>query len=395
MADDLIHWRRDFPILEKTTYLISNSLGAMPRGVYDSVRAYADLWAERGVRAWGDCWWEMPVALGDLLAPIIGSGPAEVSFHQNVTLAEAVVLSCFGFGGPRRKIVYTGMDFPSVMYLYQAARERGAEIVRVPSRDGIRVDLDDLLSAIDERTLLVPVSHVLFKSAYIMDAAQIVRRAHDVGALVVLDVYQSAGTVPIDVRQLGVDFAIGGCLKWLCGGPGAAFLWVRPELRAALQPELTGWMAHERSFAFEPEMSLREDAFRFLNGTPHVPCLYAARPGLEILGKIGIPAVREKSIRQTRRIIDLAESEGFAVRAPERDNERGGTVAIDTPFAYEVSRELIRREFLVDFRPGAGVRISPHFYTLDDEIEAVIAEIRKILDSRAYEPHLASRTYVT
>lgn len=394
-SDDLLSWRKEFPIVEKTTYLISNSLGAMPRQVYDSVREYAETWATRGVRAWEDSWWEMPVRLGDLLAPILGTGPGEVSFHQNVTLAESIVLSCFDFSDQRRKIVYTSMEFPSVMYLYQSAQCRGAEICVVQSRDGIGVEIEDLLRAIDERTLLVPVSHVLFKSAYIMDAREIIRRAHEVGALVVLDVYQSAGTIPINVKDLDADIVIGGCLKWLCGGPGAAFLWVRPELRNKLEPRLTGWMAHERSFAFEPEMSMRDDAFRFLNGTPHVPCLYAARPGLEVLGQIGIECVRRKSKRQTRYLMDLAGQEGFSVTAPGRDEERGGTVAIAVPHAYEVARELIRREFLVDFRPGAGIRISPHFYNTDDELLSVIKEMRAILDTRAYEKYLTNRGYVT
>jgi kynureninase len=337
----------------------------------------------------------MPVKLGDLLGPILGCGPGEISFHQNVTLAEAVVLSCFDFSGPRRKIVYTDMEFPSVRYLYQAQKEQGAEICVVDSDDGVTVDLGRLLEAIDERTLLVPVSHVLFKSAGIMDAGAIVRRAHEVGALVILDVYQSAGILPLDVKQLDVDFVIGGCLKWLCGGPGAAFLYVRPDLRARFEPRLTGWMAHTDSFAFEPEMRFREDAFRYLNGTPHVPCLYAARPGLEILGKIGAGRVRAKSMRQTARLIELARAHGFALTAPEKPEERGGTVAVNPPYAYEVSRELIRREFIVDYRPGAGVRISPHFYTSDQELEAIVREMRRILDTRAYEKHQGQRAYVT
>lgn len=393
---DLLRWRSEFPILEKTVYLISNSLGAMPRAVNDALREYADAWATRGVRAWGDSWWEMPVLLGDLLGPILGCGPGEVSFHQNVTLAEAIILSCFDFKGARRKIVYTDMEFPSVMYLYQAQAARGAEICVVKSEDGISIDLNRFLDAIDERTLLVPVSHVLFKSAYIMDAQAIVRKAHEVGALVILDVYQSAGIIPLDVRKLEVDVAIGGCLKWLCGGPGAAFLYVRPDLQTRLEPKLTGWMAHRNAFAFETEgMRFRDDAFRFLNGTPHIPCLYAARPGLEILGKIGIRRVRENSIRQVAYLIELAREQGFPLTVPGTTEERGGTVAVNTPFAYEVSRELIQRDFVVDFRPGAGIRVSPHFYTSDEELRAVIREMRQILDTRAYEKHIGKRSFVT
>ena len=393
---NLLSWRKEFPILEKTVYLISNSLGAMPRGVNDALREYAETWATRGVRAWGESWWEMPVRLGDLLGPILGCGPGDISFHQNVTLAEAVVLSCFDFEGSRRRILLTDMEFPSVMYLYQAQQSRGAEICVVQSQDGISIDLDRFLAAIDETTLLVPVSHVLFKSAYIMDARAIIRRAREVGATVVLDVYQSAGIVPIDVKALEADVVIGGCLKWLCGGPGAAFLYVRPDLRSKLEPKLTGWMAHRNSFGFETGgMRFRDDAFRFLNGTPHVPCLYAARPGLEIVGQIGVERVRANSMRQVARLIELAREQGFPLTVPATPEQRGGTVAVNPPHAYEVSRELLRRDFVVDFRPGAGIRISPHFYTSDEELERVIREIRQIIDSRAYEKHFGRRSFVT
>jgi len=395
-SEDLLRWRKEFPILTTTTYLISNSLGAMPRAVFDSLQEYAGAWATRGVRAWGDSWWEMPVALGDLLVPILGCGPGEVSFHQNVTLAEAVALSCFDFNGPRRKIVLTDMEFPSVMYLYQAQRDRGADIRVVPSHDGISIDLERLLGEIDETTQLVPVSHVLFKSAFVMDARAIVHKAHAVGATVILDVYQSAGILPIDVKELEVDFVIGGCLKWLCGGPGAAFLYVRPDLRSRLEPKLTGWMAHRDSFAFETGgMRYRDDAFRFLNGTPHIPCLYAARPGLEILGQIGVREVRANSMRQTALLVEAAREQGFPLTIPDRPEARGGTVAVNPPHAYEISRELIQREFIVDYRPGAGIRVSPHFYTTDDELRAVIQEIRRIIDTRAYARHFGARSYVT
>ncbi len=395
-AKELLEWRPEFPILESTVYLISNSLGAMPRAVKDALADYAEAWAVRGVRAWGDGWWEMPVRLGDLLVPILGCAPGEVSFHQNVTLAEAVVLSCFDFDGPRRKIVCTDMEFPSLLYLYEAQRARGAELHLVESDDGITVDLQRLLDAIDERTLLVPVSHVLFKSAFIQDAREIVRKAREAGAVVVLDVYQSAGTLPIDVKDLGVDIAVGGCLKWLCGGPGAAFLYVRPDLLPRLEPKLTGWMAHRQSFAFDPgPIRYRDDAFRLLNGTPHVPCLYAARPGLEIIGAVGVGRIRENSMRQTALLVELASAEGFRLTTPANPEERGGTVAFDVPHACAVSRELLRRNVIVDYRPGAGIRVSPHFYTSDDEIRTVVGEIREILDTRAYEKHLETGGYVT
>jgi kynureninase len=229
---------------------------------------------------------------------------------------------------------------------------------------------------------------VLFKSSYIQDAQAIIERAHQVGAHVILDVYQSAGTIPVDVKELEADFVVGGCLKWLCGGPGAAFLYVRPELRRNLHPRLTGWMAHEEPFAFENgPIRFRDDAFRFLNGTPHIPCLYAARPGLEILGSIEMCQIRRKSVRQVARLIDLARSHGFPLTTPDRAEDRGGTVAINPPYAYEVSRELVRRQFLVDFRPGAGIRVSPHFYTADEELDAVVGEMADIVHTRASKQH--------
>ena len=395
-SEELLAWRKEFPILEKSVYLISNSLGAMPREVYDSLHDYCDTWARSGVRAWAESWWDMPAKSGDLLAPILGTGPGEVSIHQNVTLAEAIVLSCFEFNGPRRKVVLSAMDFPSLLYLYQAQKSRGAEVCLVESVDGITVNLEQLLDAIDERTLLVPISQVLFKSSYVVDAKRVIQKAHEVGAYVILDVYQSAGVIPIDVKGLNVDFVVGGCLKWLCGGPGAAFLYVRPDLRARLEPKLTGWMAHQRAFDFDAgPIRYRDDAFRFLNGTPHIPCMYAARPGLEIIGKIGVPRIRLNSIRQTSYLIDRARGEGFELTVPDCPESRAGTVAVRTPHAYEVSRELLRREFLIDFRQGAGIRISPHFYNSDAELKAVISEMRKILDSKAYEKHFGARSYVT
>lgn len=288
------------------------------------------------------------------------------------------------------------MEFPSVMYLYQAQRSRGAILHIVSSADGIRIDRARLLEAIDEETLLVPVSHVLFKSAYIQDARAIVQRAHEVGAYVVLDVYQSAGTVPLNLSELEVDFAVGGCLKWLCGGPGAAFLYVRRDLQLLLEPKLTGWMAHNDSFAFETgDIRYRDDAFRFLNGTPNIPGLYAARRGLEIIGEIGVDSIRRKSERQIAHLIELARQEGLPITAPEEPGDRGGTVAINPEHAYEISRELLRREILIDYRPGAGIRISPHFYTSEEELEVLIRETRIILESKAYAKHIGARTYVT
>src|SRR5438309_5776914 len=313
--DDLLKWRGEFPILERTTYLISNSLGAMPRSVYDAMRAYADSWGERGVRAWEEGWWEMAVRVGDQIAPLIGAGPGEISLHQNVTLTQAVISSCFDFRGPRNKIVLVDLEFPSIQYFYHEQRRHGARVEVIPSEDSIRFNLEKLLAAIDETTLLVPISLVLFRSSFIVNARAIIERAHRVGAHVILDAFQAAGTIPVDVRSLGADFAVGGVLKWLCGGPGVGYLYVREDLRAKLRPALTGWIAHRRPFGFESgAIDSREDSFRYLNGTPHIPALYACQPGLDILNAVGIEAIRAKSQRMTTRLLDGAKSRGWHVK---------------------------------------------------------------------------------
>ncbi|HKS30131.1 MAG TPA: aminotransferase class V-fold PLP-dependent enzyme [Pyrinomonadaceae bacterium] len=389
MTDELLKWRERFPILDKTVYLISHSLGAMPREVYDSMQEYAEAWATRGVRAWAEGWWDMPVTLGDEIARIIGAEPGNVAMHQNVSICQSLILSCFDPEPPRNKIVYSELNFPSVMYVYEAhARHGRLRIETVKSDDGITVPLERYMEAIDEETLLVPISHVLFKSAYLQDVRAIIERAHEVGAMVVLDAYQSAGTVPFSVRELNVDFAVGGSVKWLCGGPGAGYLYVRPDLQSKLEPKTTGWMAHESPFAFEGgPIRYASGITRFLHGSPSVPALFAARSGYRIINEIGVEQIRAKSVRQTTRLIELAEEAGFRVTSPKSAEERGGTITVAVEHAASVTKELIRREFIVDYRPGAGVRISPHFYTKDEELDLVIGEMRKIVDTRAYAEH--------
>ncbi len=382
MDDTLGNWRREFPILERTTYLVSHSLGAMPRSAKTRLAQFADEWADRGVRAWAEGWWDKPVTTGDQIGRLIGAPRGSVVMHQNVSVCESVVLSCFDFSGRRNKIVYEALNFPSVMYVYEAQRALGARIHAVPSDDGISISLERLCEAIDEETLLVPISHVLFKSGFIQDVATIVRRAHAVGAHVIADLYQSAGSVPIDVTAWDVDFATGGSVKWLCGGPGAGYLYVAPRLQAQLSPRMTGWRAHARPFAFEPgPIDYAEGAARFLHGTPAVAPLYAAEAGYDIVEAVGVRAIREKSMRQTELLIQRALELGFTVRSPRRAADRSGMVIVDVPNSAAVARELIRREILIDHRPGAGIRLSPHFYTTDAEILNALDVIRVILDA--------------
>src|SRR5580704_3302368 len=360
----------------------------MPRGVYDNMRSYADSWAQRGVRAWEEGWWDMAVGVGDKIAPLIGARPGEISLHQNVTTTQAVISSCFDFSGPRNKVLMVDLEFPSIQYFYNEQKRFGARVETVPTPDNIRIDLDKFLAAMDETTLLVPISQVLFRSSYIVNAQAIIERAHRVGAYVVLDVFQATGTIPLDVRSLEVDFAVGGVLKWLCGGPGVAYLYVREDLRAKLRPALTGWIAHQRPFAFETgAIDSREDSFRYLNGTPHIPALFACQPGLEILNKAGVEAIRAKSIAMTTRLMQGAKARGWRVNTPENAAERAGTVSVDCPHAYEVSRELLAREIMIDFRPKAGIRLSPHFYNRMQECDFALAQIEEILNTNAWEKH--------
>jgi kynureninase len=396
MTDPLLRFRPEFPILERTTYLVSNSLGAMPRTVSERLAEYIEAWGERGVRAWAEGWWEMPVTVGDEIAPLIGAGRSEVVMFPNVSIAQAAVLSALDYSPPRDTIVMTALDFPSVRYVYDGLAARlGARIVVVPSDDGIGIELDRLLAAIDERTRLVAISHVLFRSAYVLDADAICRRAHEVGALVSLDAFHSVGVLPVDVRRSGADFLTGGVLKWLCGGPGGAFLYVSPAVRDRLAPTLTGWQAHARPFAFEPEMEYALGAFRWLNGTPVIPALYAAAEGPKCVRRAGIEAIRAKSTQQTARLIELADARGYRVHAPRDPARRGGTVAFDVPHGYEVAQALLARDILVDYRPDAGIRIAPHFYTSDEELEEAVGAIEEIIESGAWKRYAGRTATVT
>jgi len=392
MTDDLLSYRSEFPILENTTYMISHSLGAMPRGVYDKLRSYADLWATRGIRAWAEGWWNMPVTTGNLIASLIGAATGEVVMHQNVSVAVSVLLSALDYKSPRNRILYCDADFPTVIYVLESQRKRGADVMCIPSGNGLDVPLDALVDAIDERTLVVSLSYVFFKNSEKIDIERVVRKARAAGALVLLDVYQATGIVPVDVKKWDIDFLVGGSVKWLCGGPGAGYLYVKPSLYQKLEPSVTGWMAHEHPFAFETgPIKFAGDSTRFLHGSPQIPALYAAEAGYEIINQIGVEKIREKSLRQTDLNFRFCDQSDYRTRTPREPKRRGGTVVVDIPQGDAVVKELTSRNVLTDYRPGAGIRISPHFYTLDSEIEATFDTIRDILETKAHEKHLQQR----
>ena len=395
---DLSRWRDEFPILARTVYMISNSLGAMPRQTARNLAEYADTWATRGVRAWEERWWEMPLEIGNKVARIIGVPSGTVSMHENVTTAHLVALSTVQPSAARRRIVCTAMDFPSVVYLARAQQRSGFELHVVPAGDDLTVPTDRILEAIDERTAVVAVSHVLFRTSYILDAAAIARRARDVGAVSILDTYQSAGIIPVDVSELGVDFAVGGCLKWLCGGPGNAFLYTRPDRLRAARPAFTGWLAQRKPFDFEIASddlpSLRADAMHMMNGTPAIPAYYAAIAGLDTIAEVGVARIRARSRQLTARLLALVDEHGFTSAATRDPDRLAGTVAVNVPNALAVARTLKARDFVVDYRPPVGIRISPHFYNTLDEIERTVAEIQSIVETRDYATD-AVRSVVT
>ena len=376
----LLATRSEFPTLTKGVHLISHSLGAMPRQARAYATQFLDEWEGESINAWHE-WLPAVRSLSDVIARVLGVDAGTIAMLPNVSTVQGIVASCFtfdaknGFEG-RNKVVYDDLNFSTVHYVWQEQVRRGADLHLVKSRDGIHAPLEDLLEAIDERTLIVPISHVLFRSSAMYDAKRVIDRAHEKGALVLLDCYQSAGTVPLRLKEWDVDMACGGSVKWACGGPGAAYLYVRPDVLPKLRPMSTGWFSHAEPFAFDMgPMRYASDTWRMIGGTMPMPAMYTARAGWEMLDRLGVDAVRAKSLRQTRLLRAEVESRGFTLNTPLADDARGGTICFDFPGAEAVSRELSHRKYFHDYRPRCGLRVSPHYYTTDAEIEAFLAEL--------------------
>jgi kynureninase len=382
-ADDaeLLAYRKRFPSLEDCVHLISHSLGCVPAKAADDLAEFAELWRTKSITAWGD-WLPEVDAAAQRIEKIISAPRGTVIMSHNVSQIMAILASCFEYPtglGARNKIVYEALQFPTVSYVWQAEQRRGAECVLVPSSDGQTIDTDAMCAAIDERTLAVPMSHVVFSSAYIQDAKKIAARAKEVGAHVILDCYQSIGVVPLDVVDLGVAFACGGSVKYLCGGPGAAWLYVRPDLIQEFAPRTTGWFANEAPFAFTmPAQSYADNVWRYMGGTPAIAALYQSRAGQQTIGEIGVRKIRDNSLRLTETCIAWVDELGMKLNSPRAEAQRGGSVVFDFVGSADVCRELNRRKFFCDHRPQAGIRIAPHFYTKGEEIDLFFAELKKI-----------------
>jgi kynureninase len=403
---DLEIIRKEFPILEQCVYLISNSLGAAPKRAAEHLKRFYSLWAEDGVSAWEKEWWNLSRKVGNQIASLLGAKEDEVTMQVNATLCHWIILSTQFNPGSKKddkknKIVMTDHDFPSVIYaVSKIAEVMGWTVELLNSQGEPGMDAEKIINAIDDSTLFVATSHVYFKSAYIQDIQRIAARAREAGALSLIDGYHAPGTIPVDVKKLGVDFYVGGCLKWLCGGPGNAFLYVRPELAERLQPYLTGWFAHKEPFLFAQDMEFTQDSYRFMSGTPPVPSLYTAQAGLEIIKDIGIHRIREKSLVLTGLILKKAKEKRFHLYTPEEENRRGGAVSFGLPHALAVKLALEQRGIKVDFRKGEGkepdiIRAGPHFYSKTEEVEILFQEIEAIYSSGEYKKYKDDIRHVT
>ena len=378
IADSLLEYRRLFPALDECVHFISHSLGCVPAQAKEDLAEFFELWRTKSITAWGD-WLPEVDRAAERISKIISAPAGTVIMQHNVSQIMATVASCFEYTPERNKVVYEALQFPTVSYVWQEEKRRGAECVLVPSADGMTIDVDAMCAAIDERTLVVPISHVVYSSAYIQDVKKICARAREVGAHVVLDCYQSIGTVPLDVVDLGVSFACGGSVKYVCGGPGAAWLYVRKDLIEQFAPRVTGWFGNEAPFAFTmPEQTYADNVWRYMGGTPAVAALYQARAGQRIVGEIGVRKIREKSLVMTQACIDWVDELGMKLNSPRAAEQRGGSVVFDFVGAADVCRELNRRKFFCDHRPGVGIRIAPHFYTKREEVDLFFGELKKI-----------------
>ena len=377
--DDLLAYRDNYPVLERSTYLVNHSLGAMHRRSAERLAEYARLWASRGVLAWHE-WIPEMTRVADLVGAIIGAPPGTTVLRQNVADLVGAVASCLDFSGRRNRVVYSDLDWPGSHYLWTEHQRFGAQVVVVPSAgDGVQIDVERLVDAIDERTLIVPISHVLFRSAALVDVRPVVERAQAVGALVLLDAYQSAGVLPVEVVDLDVDFCVGGSVKYLCGGPGAGWMYVAPRVVETLRPAVVGWFGHRAPFDFSFDgMDFAPGVTRFAGGTPGVPAAYAAAAGYQAILDVGVRRIRERSVSLTQPLLEAALERGWTVRSPHDPARRGGHVTIDPGDGQHVYEELTARGYVVDYRPGAGVRIGPHFFTTADECAAVVDEIERI-----------------
>jgi len=370
--------RERFATLATSTYLASHSMGAAPLASRDALTAYWDAWAKDGPEAWLG-WLPDIAAVADNLGAIFGAPPGTLSLAPNVSHLQAAIASSLDFPPERNEVVFEALQFPTVTYVWKAWERFGARVVRVASDDGRTMSTDRLCSAITARTAVVVLSHAAYISGALIDVPPVVARCKEVGAMFVLDAYQTAGVVPLDAVALDLDVLVGGSHKWLCGGPGCGYIYITPALRPNLAPALTGWMAHAAPFAFEPApIRYADGVHRWNSGTPTVPGYLVAKTGHDLIREIGVANIRVHSTRLTERIAQGALDRGLSVATPPDPARRTGWIGIDFPGADVVAQRLIDRRIFVDYRPGCGIRASAHFYTSDDAIDAFFAALDEL-----------------
>jgi kynureninase len=368
---DLLSYRREFPVLETGIYLNSNSTGALPRSATEALADLGGVFGTWRDEIWKERFFGELAAHGDALAALVGGAPGSVVTDANVATLLGRVVSCFSFR-ERPRLVTTTLDFPTAPFLFKGFSRYGAEPVVVPSKDGIAIDEEALLEAIDERTQLVCIPHATPGTGALVDLGKVVRKARSVGALVAVDAFATVGAVPLDVVALDLDFALGGSHKFLCG-MGAAFLYVKPSLLASLEPAATGWMGTEDPLAFGNASKHASGTRRFLAGTPNVMGTLVSKGGLAMISEIGVSAIRKASLRRTGRVIALAEEARLGVVTPKDDARRGAIACLSFPGAEAVAKKLLAKNMVASYR--GALRVAPHFYTTDDEIDTFMAEV--------------------
>jgi kynureninase len=372
-------FRERFAGLDTNTWLVSHSMGAPPLAARVALDTYWTQWSEHGPEAW-PVWLDRARAIADGIGAIIGAPAGSVSLIPNVSLSQAAIASSLRFAPERNEIVYEALQFPSLTYVWHAWERYAAVPRAVPTDDGRTIPTARICAAMTSRTAVVVLSHAYYQSGALIDVAAIVARAKDTGAIVVLDAYQTTGIVPYDVTDLDVDLVVGGSHKWLCGGPGCGFVYVKPALAARFEPALTGWFGHAEPFAFEPAPTrYASGAMRFATGTPTIPGYLVAQAGHDLIREAGVAAIREHNIRLTQTIVASAQERGLRINTPLDPLARTGWIGIDVPDGARVVDALIARRVLVDYRPGCGIRVSAHVYTADDEVALFFDELDRLI----------------
>ncbi len=363
--------RGRFPILETSTYLVSHSMGAAPRGAKAAMEQYADEWQADGPEAW-ELWLPRIAEIADGIGAIVGAPAGSIFLGPNVSVLQAALATALRFEAPRNEVVYEALQFPSLTYVWSEWQRFGAQPRIVPSDDGRTVPAERIIGAITERTAIAVLSHAYYVSGALCDVRAIQAHCRSTGTLLCVDAYQTTGIYPYDVTEWDLDIVTGGSHKWLCGSAGCGWIYVKPELRERLEPAVTGWMAHARPFAFEPApMVWAPSMYRWGTGTPTIPGYMAAKPGHDLIREVGVAQIRAHNVRLTNLVAERALERGLQVNTPLEAEKRTGWIAIDFPGSQQAYRELIARRIFVDYRPGCGIRVGPHFYTTDDEIGAL------------------------